>query len=42
MTHDFCECIIIICPYSINTDRVAVCGGHGRLQTKRDYVFKRS
>ena len=23
----------------INTDRVAVCGGHGRLQTKRDYVL---
>ena len=27
MTHGFCDCIIIIYLYSINTDRVAVCGG---------------
>ena len=39
MIHDVYDCIIIICPHSINTGRVAVCGGHGRLQTKRDYVL---
>ena len=31
MTHEFCDCIIIIYPYIINTDRVVMCGGHGKL-----------
>ena len=42
MTHDFCDCIITIYRYIISTDHAAMCGGHGRLQTKRDYVFKHS
>ena len=39
MTHEFCDCIIIIYPYIINTDRVVMCGGHGKLQTKRNNTF---
>ena len=35
MTHEFCECIIIICPYSISisTDRGIMCSGHGKLES---------
>jgi len=42
MTHGFCECIIIIFPYSISTGCMAMCGGHGKLNTKQNYVFKHS
>ena len=42
MTHGFYDCIIIICPLTISTDRVVMSGGHGKLQTKRNYVFKHS
>ena len=42
MTHDFCKCIIISCPYIISTDLVVMCGGHGKINTKQNYVFKHS
>ena len=28
---EFCDCIIIIYPYIINTDHVVMCDGHGQL-----------